>query len=308
MSRSGQSNAVTAAAAAGDDAAGGRRGNDDDDDDEDNDSKKTNVLAATEIFGGLLVTRDARGKLSVIMVHDQDPPSDQYKTARQPHGRGKSDGGASSTMTTSHSTLTLPRILESPLGPAKSLSILIRKTHGSFAHEEWQQDQSFMHCGVSNSRGIVFHFDEEGKHEDITWRECVSIPLLSHGTFSSSSSPFSTPPSSSQLDSELQRYHSSFVGDKDSSCFTYLCDLLNSLDYHPTRMGGRNDEEGDQSSSSSVLLTLPALEQGLLLYPVSWAIYNYLPIWKKLNAHQEVEDEEIRQAIAIYERSLIHTL
>lgn len=43
---------------------------------------------------------------------------------------------------------------------------------------------SDLHVGITNSNGVVYHYDEEGIHRDETgWEQCISIPLVQPDMF-----------------------------------------------------------------------------------------------------------------------------
>jgi hypothetical protein len=64
---------------------------------------------------------------------------------------------------------------KNPVGRSKPRSICIKQTFHSFKN---YKSDSFLHCGVSNTAGAVYHFDEHGMHLDVKWPECLSIPIV----------------------------------------------------------------------------------------------------------------------------------
>ena len=63
--------------------------------------------------------------------------------------------------------------MESPISRSQPCSICIRMACGSFV--DYTRD-SLLHCGVSDSKGVVFHFDESGHHRS-EWLECIYYRL-----------------------------------------------------------------------------------------------------------------------------------
>jgi hypothetical protein len=60
-------------------------------------------------------------------------------------------------------------------------AIYVLKSTGKVMHLKdavFQFHSSFLHCGVSNTAGAVYHFDEHGMHLDVKWPECLSIPIV----------------------------------------------------------------------------------------------------------------------------------
>ena len=62
------------------------------------------------------------------------------------------------------------------IGPSSPFSICVKTTVGTFHN---YSRSSLLHCGVSNSTGVVYHFDEHGLHvSESGWPDCVSVPIL----------------------------------------------------------------------------------------------------------------------------------
>lgn len=64
---------------------------------------------------------------------------------------------------------------ESNIGPAQPKSVCIKPTFGSFYNYE---EDSLLHCGISDSQGRVKNFDNTGVKEE-TWDCCLSVSLNS---------------------------------------------------------------------------------------------------------------------------------
>eukprot|EP00727_Mastigamoeba_balamuthi_P008337 m51a1_g4125 hypothetical protein (229) ;mRNA; r:167303-168311 len=59
-----------------------------------------------------------------------------------------------------------------------SAEVLCPPTLARFGAPRYREGESLLHCGVSDSRGRVWHFDEGGVHAaDAGWRACLSVPL-----------------------------------------------------------------------------------------------------------------------------------
>jgi len=66
------------------------------------------------------------------------------------------------------------RVLRKPIRRSPKRCFVIKMTYGDF---RGYNGRSLLHAGVSDSRGRVYNFDERGHHIDLTWSECVAIPL-----------------------------------------------------------------------------------------------------------------------------------
>ena len=112
------------------------------------------------------------------------------------------------------------------IGPSQSCSICIRMTTGRLL--EYTRS-SLLHCGVSDSSGHVYHFDEEG-HQCNTWRECVSIPLsttcINHNNWNEILSHHQTTCSQNKKKSSK---NVSIYNDETNNCFHYLVECLQAL-------------------------------------------------------------------------------
>eukprot|EP01047_Picozoa_sp_COSAG01_P103714 COSAG01_NODE_33139_length_569_cov_2.293617_1_plen_146_part_01 len=107
--------------------------------------------------------------------------------------------------------------MEDAVGVSQPHCICIRMSTGSFVD---YTSTSILHCGISNSNGLVFHFDETGYHRD-HWEECVSVPLSGV----------------SSIDSELRAWQAScekqgLKFDYDTNrCLHYAVGLLNRVKF-----------------------------------------------------------------------------
>ena len=72
-----------------------------------------------------------------------------------------------------------------PILPSQPMSICIRMGVGSFSS---YTRESILHCGISDSNGKVYNFDEYG-HNECTWYESLSFPLVCSCLLYTSPSP-----------------------------------------------------------------------------------------------------------------------
>ncbi|KAJ8321947.1 hypothetical protein KUTeg_000418 [Tegillarca granosa] len=72
-----------------------------------------------------------------------------------------------------------PYQIPSPFVNARqhACSVVIRPTTGTFLRD--YENNSNLHVGVTNSRGDVYDFDEEGIHvNNALWENCIAIPII----------------------------------------------------------------------------------------------------------------------------------
>ena len=68
----------------------------------------------------------------------------------------------------------------------------IKPTVGSFGR---YHNRMLLHCGLADSAGRVYNFDESGCHVESDWHESISIPVAAPHL------------SDEQWDAELDRHH-----------------------------------------------------------------------------------------------------
>ncbi|XP_041479195.1 MKRN2 opposite strand protein-like [Lytechinus variegatus] len=107
--------------------------------------------------------------------------------------------------------------------------LAIKPTYGSFL--QTYMPGHFLHAGISNSKGVVYNYDDNGIHQDSSsWEQCVVIPLLSCHDYEMKQ----------EWDTELhqlsmssgwtqERYH-----EEINNCFDFVVGFLNHIDYNQT--------------------------------------------------------------------------
>ncbi|NWR06557.1 MKROS protein, partial [Paradoxornis webbianus] len=62
-------------------------------------------------------------------------------------------------------------------GHGQPRAFLIRPSHGTFL--QGYDGHGDLHVGITNSKGVVYHFDQEGVHRAASgWEQSISIPLV----------------------------------------------------------------------------------------------------------------------------------
>ncbi|XP_064288276.1 MKRN2 opposite strand protein isoform X1 [Passer domesticus] len=62
-------------------------------------------------------------------------------------------------------------------GHGQPRAFLIRPTRGTFL--DGYDGRSDLHVGITDSRGVVYSYDQEGVHRDGSgWEQCICVPLL----------------------------------------------------------------------------------------------------------------------------------
>ncbi|XP_072790970.1 MKRN2 opposite strand protein isoform X2 [Taeniopygia guttata] len=62
-------------------------------------------------------------------------------------------------------------------GHGQPRAFLIRPSRGTFLHD--YRGHCDLHVGITNSRGLVYNYDQEGVHRAASgWEQCISIPLV----------------------------------------------------------------------------------------------------------------------------------
>ncbi|XP_066051570.1 MKRN2 opposite strand protein isoform X2 [Chamaea fasciata] len=62
-------------------------------------------------------------------------------------------------------------------GHGQPRAFLIRPSHGTFLHG--YDGHGDLHVGITNSKGVVYHYDQEGVHRAASgWEQSISIPLV----------------------------------------------------------------------------------------------------------------------------------
>ena len=158
--------------------------------------------------------------------------------------------------------VTKERRLSSPITPSRAFRFCIRTSFGSFKD---YTSRSLLHAGVSNSRGVVYNFDERGHHRDDMWIECVSAPLEDIEDFDEKLNAYDA-----SHRKRVRTYSHRIHREEDemehpgNNCFDYVVGFLNY-----SRYKGRNDH------------TVQSIERDLLTRPMMDAAA-YINHWRAL--------------------------
>jgi hypothetical protein len=158
---------------------------------------------------------------------------------------------ASSTRKTKDEMLLSERVLPSPITTSGPYRFCIRTSFGSFKD---YTSRSLLHAGVSNSKGVVYNFDERGHHRDERWIECVSTPLNDIEDFDRKLNEYDA-----SHRSRVHTYSHRIYREEDemehpgNNCFDYVVGFLNYVRYK-----GRNDHT--VQSIERYLLTRPMMD------------------------------------------------
>jgi len=140
--------------------------------------------------------------------------------------------------------------------------ILIKMTVGSFRN---YTETCLLHCGISDSKGKVFNFDQNGYHEDARWPEAIRIKL-SEGQIAAD-----------KWDESLKNFTliHKLTGKPyrplEYNCFHYAVGFLNFIEFR----GKKNH-------------TLHSIEKELLNAPSQRGI-KYLEYWKRIEKDGSME-------------------
>ncbi|XP_071611578.1 MKRN2 opposite strand protein [Heliangelus exortis] len=119
-----------------------------------------------------------------------------------------------------------PQRLPSPLRDTapRSPALLITPTRGTFLRG--YDGNSDLHVGITNRKGVVYHYNQEGIHRSETgWEQCISIPLVQPDMFGLLQ----------QWDQLLEEFS---VGEawlphryeeQEHNCFTFALGFINSI-------------------------------------------------------------------------------
>merc|ERR1712046_326885 len=105
---------------------------------------------------------------------------------------------------------------------SRPMCVCIKMTVGSFTN---YSSTSLLHCGISDSRGRVYNFDESGYHVDASWKESICIPI--GGTWDSQA--FDAALTSFHADHSKRGVRYQALG---PNCFTYVVEFLNSSNFN----------------------------------------------------------------------------
>ena len=178
-----------------------------------------------------------------------------------------SDGRTMMRLASSSSNVKVKDVLKekrlpSPITFSKAFRFCIRTSFGSFKD---YTSRSLLHAGVSNSRGVVYNFDERGHHRDDRWIECVSAPLDGIEDFDEKLNAYD------ELHRKRVRHYSHRIHREEdemehpgNNCFDYVVGFLNY-----SRYKGRNDH------------TVQSIERDLLTRPMMDAAA-YINHWRAL--------------------------
>jgi len=102
-------------------------------------------------------------------------------------------------------------------------SIVIKPTIGSFAT---YNERMFLHCGISNTSGIVFNFDEQGAHKEL-WKDCLCIGLNTSNWTDEQWDKELT----KHLISEMERSRKSRYHQLNNNCYDFVLRFLNTIQF-----------------------------------------------------------------------------
>lgn len=120
------------------------------------------------------------------------------------------------------------------VGPSRGRSLAIKPTVGTFGR---YHNRMLLHCGLADSAGRVYNFDESGCHVDSDWHESISIPVAAPHL------------SDEQWDAELDRHHKAELTFKayrpykqlQNNCYDYVIRFLNGVKFE----GRKNHQKED---------------------------------------------------------------
>jgi len=113
---------------------------------------------------------------------------------------------------------------ESNVAPCKPRSLVIKPTFCNFSN---YSSNALLHCGISNSKGLVYNFDSRGVSLDQPWSEVINVMLKTDNY------------SDEQWDRYLQEhYENEKILEKknkynqfDNNCYDYVLRFFNTIKY-----------------------------------------------------------------------------
>ena len=167
-----------------------------------------------------------------------------------------------------------------PILPSQPMSICIRMGIGSFSS---YTRQSILHCGISDSNGKVYHFDENGYNNESNWYESLSMQLIAMSPINNNNNNSNSNSKNyndideqiinkEQWDENLKRYHIYHQNNlqkciyhaKENNCYDYVTDFLNMVQWNNFTNHTKN------------VIVKTYLE------PLVLNMENYLYMWKEL--------------------------
>ena len=148
-----------------------------------------------------------------------------------------------------------------PITRSLPRSMAVRMTIGSFTA---YSARSLLHCGVSNSRGVVYNFDERGRHADDSWLECVCVPL-----------PVDLP--DAEFDAALVAHNAAHARANvkyhplQHNCFDYLVGFLNAVRYGGT--AGNSKATVEEALETPLIRVIQYMEAAKHLSRPAGAVY-----------------------------------
>ena len=129
------------------------------------------------------------------------------------------------------------QVIPPPILPSLPMSICIRMGIGSFSS---YTRQSILHCGVSDSRGKVYNFDENGHSNASSWRESLSMQLVRLQSLHVKHSEEKEEMFKRKWDENLERYHmfhqnhlqKSIYDANANNCYDYVTEFLNATNWN----------------------------------------------------------------------------
>jgi len=142
--------------------------------------------------------------------------------------------------------------------PPLPCSICVRVAQGSFLHH--YNNHVMLHCGISDTSGLVYNFDERGPVPAEAWQEAVCVPVAGLVPYP-------------DFDSLLVTWHQAFV----DAGYVYHVDACNCFDY-VTWVVSHMSGDG--------LLTKHTL--ALYLEPALADVAQFVEVWRCMGAFPDV--------------------
>jgi hypothetical protein len=118
-----------------------------------------------------------------------------------------------------------PTTHDVPFGPSRNYprSIAIKPTVGTFSN--YRRD-SLLHCGITDTTGRVFNFDEKGRRFDLSWEETLCVKLETKMDDNSWNSALTSHLKDEQAMANYSRYHP-----LDNNCYSFVVRFLNKIKF-----------------------------------------------------------------------------